>query len=74
MKKQIVHSLSKPQNIETDKYHVYVNTDITENEITHDDETIKEYTYTQRMYETQEYIMLLHSQINDILEVLTEVE
>ena len=74
MKKQLVHSLSKPKNIETDAYHVYVNTDITENEIKQDDETVTEYTYTQRMYDTQEYIILLHSQIDDILEVLTEVE
>lgn len=74
MKKQVVHSLSKPKNIETDAYHVYVNTDIAENEIKQDDETVKEYTYTQRMYDTQEYIVLLHSQIDDILEVLTEVE
>lgn len=74
MKKQIVHSLSKPNNIETDAYHVYVNTNITENKITQEDETITEYTYTQRMYDTQEYIILLHSQIDDILEVLTEVE
>lgn len=74
MKKQLVHSLSKPKNIEIDEYHVYVNTDFTETEIKQDDETIKEYTYTQRMYGTQEYIILLHSQIDDILEVLTEVE
>lgn len=74
MKKQLVHSLSKPKNIETDAYHVYINTDISENEITQDDEIVKGYTYTQRMYDTQEYIVLLHSQINDVLEVLTEVE
>lgn len=63
MKKQIIHSLSKPNNIETDEYHVYVNTDITENEIKRDDETVKEYTYTQEMYKTQEYLVALNSQI-----------
>lgn len=55
----IVRSTVKPEEKVIDKFSVWVNTDISEIEVSHEDDTHTEFKYHQVQYSKDEYIKMI---------------
>lgn len=64
-----VRSTIRPEEKVVDEYSVWLNTDIQEVEVTHEDDTHIEYEFNQVQYSKDEYIKLLDER-NDVFDTL----
>ena len=64
-----IRSMEYPNEIVVDDYSVWVNTDVVEIKVTHEEETHIEYEYNQLQFKKDEYIhkLIVENKENNIL-------
>jgi hypothetical protein len=70
----IVRSTVKPEEKVIDEFSVWVNTDISEIEVLHEDDTHTEFEYHQVQYSKEEYIKLIDAKNADLEQELTNTQ
>lgn len=70
----IVRSTVKPEEKVIDEFSVWVNTDISEIEVSHEDDTHTEFEYHQVQYSKEEYIKLIDAKNADLEQELTNTQ
>lgn len=71
-----IRSTVRPEETEVDEYSVYVNTDIHEVTVSHEDDTHTEYEYHQMIYSKDEMINKLidqNKQNNELMDTILGV-